>query len=596
VAWARTANHAAGQAPDDAYLSAPISNTVLQNIISGAACGYTSDGNGCAMRFRFKLPPMPNMPCAPGTSCPLPSGSDLRYMSLTFGYVPPGGTTSMLADIDGENPAVTGPDSYSIVSLADPAFAAAANASGYVTLIVNVNPNLIGYSGGVPVSPVGIAYHSASSGGYTVTSAPILQGAGPVQPLSNHLEGTPSQRHYYTAWVNSFSGGSADPYIVLDLTQFGDFWDTASNDDTNAACTKNSGTVLCNSPLILTLRSTMLGNDFACSAFSVPYNTAEYTNYASSDGYSGGGFMGPYVPMVDYIAVGALTESAQTGCGTPGHAACPDALPPPPALQAGDLPSQESCGQFPVNAVSGTPIFPQNNSANSSMQALFPTQYWPNTNGGTTLPPNLNCSSGSSTFTPEIDYVGTEFTIQAMISGEPGYSSNPTTTPSPCASVDTAVGSSNSNPCMQVIKQKLQDANTYQPPLPLTIIGSGFGYLAGLPWAGTNPPYVLIQDVTANWSTNDGNVGNCQVYISDWTDTSISLLLGLPQSVENGAGTQVSPLTEMSPASFFQSAPAGTCPVAALDKINVTVTNPWSGNHEVLPNPVKASVATTTPY
>ena len=88
--------------------------------------------------------------------------------------MPSGGTTSILADIDGENPAVTGPDSYSIVSLADSAFTQAQNANGYVTLIVNVNPNLIGYSGGVPVSPIGIAYDSTTSNGYTVGSTSVL--------------------------------------------------------------------------------------------------------------------------------------------------------------------------------------------------------------------------------------------------------------------------------------------------------------------------------------------------------------------------------------------------------------------------------------
>jgi len=250
-------------------------------------------------------------------------------MSLTFGYMPPGGRSPIIADIDGENPAVTGPDSYSIVSLADPAFTAAANASGYVTLIVNVNPNLIGYSEGVPVSPVGIAYDSASSGGYTVTSTKVLQGAGPVQPLTNHLEPPQQQRPYYTTWVNAFSGGSADPYLVLDLTQFGDFYSSTPGDNKAACSPPSTGSgVVCYNPLILTLRSTMLGNGFTCSAFSVPYNATEYTNYASSDGYSGGGFMGPYVPLLDYVAVGALTESAQANCGNPGQAACTKALPP----------------------------------------------------------------------------------------------------------------------------------------------------------------------------------------------------------------------------------------------------------------------------
>ena len=53
VAWARTPDHVAGQAPDDAYVSAAISTAALQNVIGGTACGSPTDGNGCAMRLRF---------------------------------------------------------------------------------------------------------------------------------------------------------------------------------------------------------------------------------------------------------------------------------------------------------------------------------------------------------------------------------------------------------------------------------------------------------------------------------------------------------------------------------------------------------------
>lgn len=216
-----------------------------------------------------------------------------------------------------------GPDSYSIVSLADPVFALAQSTTGYVTLIVNVNPNLISYSGGLPTGPVGIAFDSGSIGSYTVTSTPAFQGAGPIQPLTNHLElpHPQNQKPYFTAWVNTFSGGAAaDPYAILDLTQFGDFYSSTPGDN-NAACSpavSPATGIVCSSNLVLTLRSTMLGtDDNGCSVFAVPYNTAEYTNYKGSDGYSGGGFMGPYAPLLDYPPVGSLSYTGTNRCLAP---------------------------------------------------------------------------------------------------------------------------------------------------------------------------------------------------------------------------------------------------------------------------------------
>src|SRR5580658_6656875 len=119
--WVRTPNHVAGQAPDDAYLSASISQTDLQNLTLISACPQLGEGkqdvtNECALRFRFQLPTTPtNTPCQPteggsgtySSNCALPQNPDqLRYMSLTFGYLPnyaPGTPVSTLADIDGEN-------------------------------------------------------------------------------------------------------------------------------------------------------------------------------------------------------------------------------------------------------------------------------------------------------------------------------------------------------------------------------------------------------------------------------------------------------------------------------------------------------------
>jgi len=152
-------------------------------------------------------------------------------MSLTVGYIPnyvPGTAISTLADIDGENPAVNAvnTDSYSIVSLADTVFASwtpwNASPNNYVTLVVNVTP-----SSKRPL-PQALAFNARPLplGNYTITSVPINQGASPVQPLANHLEQPQPPLPYYTAWVNTTTGGTtaSDPYVVLDLTQFGDFY------------------------------------------------------------------------------------------------------------------------------------------------------------------------------------------------------------------------------------------------------------------------------------------------------------------------------------------------------------------------------------
>ncbi len=553
------------------------------------------------MRFRFKLPAMPATPCL-SSSCSLPTQiGPLRYASLTLGYQAPGAGCSILADIDGQGGCpITGPDFWSILSLADTAFNVGQPApeqganypARYVTLIVNVNPN-------VPL-PTGLAYNSSPvTGGqnnqYTVTSTAVTQGAGPVQAQTNHLDGPPTPLPYYTAWVNTTTSNGepyGDPIVVVDLTKFGDFLSTTVG-DTNAVCAPQvtNGPFVCSYPLILTFRTTMLGPDpsnldqpFPCSGYSVPYNTAEYTNYKDSGGTAGGGFMGPYVPLVDYPLVGSLTNQTQQNCGD----SC-NVLPPPPVLQQANLPQEDSCGSFPTDS-SGNPILAVGNSAQSGAQALFPTQYWP-TNGGATTPPYLNCPAGGtsgSSVTPSIDFVATQFTTQVQ-----SDSQDPSGV---CALSDASNGSGGStNPCIQIIQQKTeQEVNTYQPAIPLTIVGSGFGYLSGLPWAGVQsagvqPPYIVVSNdggsgTHPSWNTGDGGLGACQMYIADWTDSSISVLVGLPQSATNSTGLSLSPLTDMDPVSFFQQTPVSNCPIAinantgAPDNISVTVTNPQSGN------------------
>lgn len=153
-------------------------------------------------------------------------------------------------------------------------------------------------------------------------------------------------------------------------------------------------------------------------------------------------------------------------------------------------------------------------------------------------------------------------------------------------------GNVNSNACMQLIAQAQQtEANADQPPFPLQVIGKGFGYLSGLPQAQANPSNIKIQAYTALppplgsgqliWDTSvttGSTAGNCQVYIADWTDSAISLLVGLPTSAMNSnQSLLLSPLTDMTPQAFFQPlSQTVACPLVAGNYLQLTVTNPQS--------------------
>jgi hypothetical protein len=92
-------------------------------------------------------------------------------------------------------------------------------------------------------------------------------------------------------------------------------------------------------------------------------------------------------------------------------------------------------------------------------------------------------------------------------------------------------------------------------------VGTGFGYLSGLPWAGTlpAPANLVVADTTQGWSTANGT---CAVYISDWTDSAISLQVGLPTAPENSNTTPLYAITDMSPLTFFASASSVPCLIA----------------------------------
>jgi len=137
------------------------------------------------------------------------------------------------------------------------------------------------------------------------------------------------------------------------------------------------------------------------------------------------------------------------------------------------------------------------------------------------------------------------------------------------------------------------------PPVPVAIVGSGFGYLPQLlPFAGqasslTGPGGVSllrIQDCAEGaqcppftWDTAGSTAS--QVYIANWTDTSIWLDLNLPIDSTDiylqSLGQYLSPVSDVSTLTFFLStgSPANSmgCPVNSGDQLTFTVGNPQSG-------------------
>ena len=126
------------------------------------------------------------------------------------------------------------------------------------------------------------------------------------------------------------------------------------------------------------------------------------------------------------------------------------------------------------------------------------------------------------------------------------------------------------------------------PPMPVTIIGSGFGYLPEtLPYVAQNPPYLRIRDDGHStggvpWDTDGDPPSSCQVYVANWSDTSISLVINVPIDAYNlylGTGDYLSPLSDFSPLTLFpNSYNTQSCPVGTNDVVEVTVTNPQSGS------------------
>lgn len=122
----------------------------------------------------------------------------------------------------------------------------------------------------------------------------------------------------------------------------------------------------------------------------------------------------------------------------------------------------------------------------------------------------------------------------------------------------------------------------------MTIVGSGFGYYGQtLPFAAQNPSYLQINDdghstdgATA-WNTagtTELPIAECKVYVANWSDTSISLVINAPINAYNlylGTGDPLSPLSDFSPLTLFPNAyNTQVCPVGTGDTLTFYVTNP----------------------
>ena len=192
-------------------------------------------------------------------------------------------------------------------------------------------------------------------------------------------------------------------------------------------------------------------------------------------------------------------------------------------------------------------------------------------------------------------------------------------------------GSNATNGCSQIVIQGAQDTELpplnpdypWQPPLAVAITGTGFGFLPIFtqPYAGQGTqPYVgqasalmntagtqsvlTISDdgcsspnCSSAWTTEPGQLdtqSSCQVYIAEWNDSNIWLLLNLPVDVQDGyleaAGfvpaTYLSPLSDVTWWPFQAAAPSPSatgCPVgytstSQSDTLKFQIYNPETGS------------------
>jgi hypothetical protein len=330
--------------------------------------------------------------------------------------------------------------------------------------------------------------------------------------------------------VTTTNGGSTvfsvyldNGYTVLDLSQISGFNTT--------------------NPLQLVVRNTLPNTaNFSCSGQAVPYSTALYTNVLNEGRPTGSNLMGPYIPLIDYPTLSSLPGTADTSSSKlPSASYCglsnipgPPFLTPATALSLTSDPVEEV--QWPTYWPASSPSTQNLYCTGSVVQPTFPTIYF-----AASLQPPPEDYTACSSPGPSCNY------IYALSNQSDAFSS-----PTP-------------------------------PPLPVTIVGTGFGYLPQtLPVAVQSSSFLEIHDngvaSGVEWDTGTGSSGApCQMYIASWTDTSISLVANVPVGELNGAGVGLSPLSDISPLSFFMSSsddPAWNCPVANGDTLTFTVKNP----------------------
>jgi hypothetical protein len=325
-------------------------------------------------------------------------------------------------------------------------------------------------------------------------------------------------------------------YTVLDLSQFLAPGGSCPAGDTCFSTSQN---------LQLVLRETLPNMaNFGCSGQSVPFNTAEYTNGGSGPA----GLMGPFVPQVKYPAVASLPATAATPT----------------------LPSKSACGVLPSTPPMLTPSTALSLPGNI---VQWPT-FWPQS---PLSPQGLYCGQGSQPTSPIINFA-------ASLLGTEDWTT--------CATPSAA--------CNYVYAIQAQtDAflTATVPPLPVTIVGSGFGYLPEvLPYAVQSSQYLEIHDDMnggGSWDTGTGSDdAACQIYIANWTDTSISVVANLPLGSFNQylKGQILSPLSDASPLTLFPNIyNVQSCPIANGDKLTFYVTNPQTSGSA---SPLRVCVGT----
>ena len=328
-------------------------------------------------------------------------------------------------------------------------------------------------------------------------------------------------------------------------------------------------------PLMMTLRNTLPASSFNCSGSAVPFFTAEYT--------SGGGMMGPYLPQVDFVDPTTLT-SPPTASGLP------------PASVCGKIPNLLPSGNGPLYLSAATA-----DCGAGSNCVDWPGQTWAEDNAASPVSPPLVCCSTTPAGSPQIDFVATQFSV-------PVDANNLTLYPASLQDCYEAF-SGQASPCSQVVYQSLQYTGVPSgspPPNPVTIVGSGFGYLPNLPQViascGAGGPcssaYLEVQNdghsgLHSSWDTYS-NATYCQIYIASWSDTAISIIANLPVSTSDMySGATLSPLSDVSPLTLMPNAQnTFMCPVeygsSEGDDLTFIVTNPQSGLSATIPWSVSA--------